>query len=94
MTLKNFLKNYDFSRSVSVSIYEAAPFYDEESGEMKSPSILHCDKASFSRYDKSQRIEKKLECWKNIKNRKVKRWNIIGDPKRSIQLIIELKPEK
>jgi hypothetical protein len=90
MTLKNFLKNYSFNYKVSVSIYEPAPFYDEESGEIKSPSILYCDQASYSRYDKIRSIES----WKKIKNRKVKRWNIIGDPKRSIQLIIELKPGK
>jgi hypothetical protein len=83
MTLRNFLKGYGFNKCVS--IYER---------DRNGSRIDYCEERSFSEDDKERLIEKRLDCWNEIKGRKVKRWNIIGGDGYPIELSIELKPEE
>jgi hypothetical protein len=92
MTLKNFLKHCGFN--ASVSIYEVRRYYDKERGEVVAPSHLYCDNVQYPMYNKTQCMESQLECWDKIKNRKIKRWSIVGNSRRQpLELIIELKPK-
>jgi hypothetical protein len=75
MILRNFLKGYGFNKCVS--IYER----DENGNEH-----TYCNERQFSEDDEERRIERRLDCWKSIKGRKVKRWNIIDGGELCIEL--------
>jgi hypothetical protein len=78
MTLRNFLKGYGFNKCISI--------YDKD---IQGNENTYCNGKAFLKYDKELRIEKRLECWNEIKDRKVKRWNIIDGG----ELCIELEKE-
>jgi hypothetical protein len=61
-----------------VSIYETVKqeVYVDGKIEVQCPSVIYCDKLEFNPYDRSSHIKNKIECWDDIKNRKVKYWTI------------------
>jgi hypothetical protein len=82
MTLRNFLKNYGFNACITI-----------DENKYKSDRKVYCEEAVFSGDDKERLIKNKLGCWNEIKDRQIKKWNIIGGGGYyPVELCIELEP--